>query len=84
MTIRGIRPDSWALRLAPQLTGKAQQAYAAMTTADSVDYKKVKEAILRRYDVSEETYIPTAIPGGPQKGRRGLCGVSYATARPRP
>ena len=44
------------LRLAPQLTGKAQQAYAAMTTADSVDYKKVKEAILRRYDVSEETY----------------------------
>jgi len=42
--------------LAPQLTGKAQQAYAAMDAATSGEYDAVKKAILRRYDVSEESY----------------------------
>ena len=35
----------WAYLLAPQLTGKAQQAYAAMA-----------EAILKRFNISEESY----------------------------
>ena len=48
MTIGGIRPDSWALRLAPQLTGKSQQAYAAMTTADSVEGQGGDLAQVRR------------------------------------
>ena len=48
--------EMWTLRLAPQLTGKAQQAYAMLSTGDATDYSKVKEAILRRYDISEETY----------------------------
>ena len=53
MTLGRVPEEAWTLRLAPQLTGKALQAYAATPTADAADYRKVKEAILRCYDVSE-------------------------------
>ena len=60
MAIGGIDEDSWAIRLAPQLTGKAQgkvqQAYAAMSREDADSYRKVKEAVLRRYNICAETY----------------------------
>ena len=56
MTLGRVPNEAWTMRLAPQLSGKALQAYAATPTADAADYPKVKEAILRRYDVSEETY----------------------------
>ena len=39
-----------------QLTGKAQQAYAALSSKDSKSFTKVKEAILKHYDNNEETY----------------------------
>jgi transposase InsO family protein len=48
--------ERWVYTLAPQLTGKAQQAFAAMATSDSNEYDKVKTAILRRYNINEETY----------------------------
>ena len=51
-----VRKDRWAFRLAPQLSGKAQQAYAGMSMADAGDYEKLKTAILRRYDITEESY----------------------------
>ena len=51
-----IKPERWAFKLATQLTGKAQQAYAALPAEEAGDYTKVKLAILRRYDISEETY----------------------------
>ena len=56
MAIGGIDEDSWAIRLAPQLTGKAQQAYVAMSREDADSYRKVKEAVLRRYNICAETY----------------------------
>ena len=34
------------------LTGKAMAAYAALAPEDAVVYEKVKEAILRRYEIS--------------------------------
>ena len=51
-----IEPNRWALKLAPQLTGKAQQAYAAMEQTAAIKYEEVKAAILRRYEINEETY----------------------------
>ena len=51
-----VKEERWAVKLAQQLTGKVQQAYAAMSTEDAGDYRALKEAILRRYDISEETY----------------------------
>ena len=46
----------WILNLAPLLTGKAQSAYASMDMERAREYKLVKEAILKRYDINEEIY----------------------------
>ena len=56
MRMGDIAEETWTLRLAPQLTGKAQQAYAAISAEDAAVNHNVKEAILRRYDISPETY----------------------------
>ena len=52
----GVDRDKRAAILAPQLTGKARVAYAAMTNADARDYDRVKVAIFQQYDINEETY----------------------------
>ena len=48
--------DVWVLKLAPLLTGKAQAAYANMDSVKSQDFLEVKQAILKRYNINEETY----------------------------
>ena len=56
MTVYGVAEDRWAMKLAPQLTGRALESYAALSSAAASKYKEVKKAILCRYDISEETY----------------------------
>ena len=56
MAAYGVNRPQCVYRLAPHLTGKAQQAYAAMPTEDASTYDEVKAAVLRRYDISTETY----------------------------
>ena len=56
MQVYEVEEDRWAFKLAPQLTGKAQQAYASLKEEDARNYAEVKAAILRRYDINEETY----------------------------
>ena len=56
MAAQEISEERWPFMLAPQLTGKAQQAYAAMSAASAADYRDLKEAILLRYDINGETY----------------------------
>lgn len=48
--------EEWAVRLVPQLTGKARSAFVLMDIRDSDDYDKVKEAILAKYEITDETY----------------------------
>ena len=50
-----IEREKWLVLLAPQLTGKVQQDYAALSSKDSKKYIKDKEAIFKRYDINEET-----------------------------
>ena len=56
MTAYEIDASRWVFKLAPQLTGKAQEAYAALTPDEAQSYPAVKAAILRRYNINEETY----------------------------
>ena len=51
-----VQKERWAFKLASNLVGKAQMAYASMNAADASSYDKLKEAILQRYDISEESY----------------------------
>ena len=51
-----IKEERWSFKLAPQLIGKAQQAYAAMPPDEAKVYANLKDAILRRYDINEESY----------------------------
>ena len=56
MTVHQVDRMLWIVHLAPQLAGRMQQAYAALPSDTAGDYKEVKKAILRRYDISSETY----------------------------
>ena len=51
-----VEKAKWVYLLAPQLTGKEQQAYAAMAGEDTGDYDSLKGAILKRYNVNDESY----------------------------
>ena len=52
MQVYHVDEERWAFKLAPQLTGRAQRAYAAMRAEDSADYRLVKTAILHRYNIN--------------------------------
>ena len=56
MTAYEVKAERWAFKLATNLIGKAQQAYASLRVEDAGSYEKVKEAILQRYDITEESY----------------------------
>ena len=56
MVVYEVDRARWVYKLALQLMGKAQKAYAAMATEDASDYDKVKAAILMRYNINDETY----------------------------
>lgn len=45
--------SDWVFHLIPLLTGKARGAYVHMDIDDSLDYDKVKSAILSKYDVAQ-------------------------------
>ena len=50
-----LKREVWAQKLAPLLSGKVQAAYANMDVEKIGEYGELK-AILRRYDINEETY----------------------------
>ncbi|KAK7878602.1 hypothetical protein WMY93_030438 [Mugilogobius chulae] len=48
--------EVWTLLLQCALIGKAQEAYASLSAAESLDFDKVKCAILRAYELVPEAY----------------------------
>ena len=51
-----VKKNKWAFKLASQLVGKAQQAYAGLSVTDASDYDQLKSVILWWYDITEESY----------------------------
>ena len=80
MAVHRIDSSLWVVHLAPQLTGRAQQAYAALPAEKAGDYKEVRAAILRRYDVSPETYRQKFPSARKRDYIRSLCRTCYAVA----
>ena len=56
VTSEKLEQQHWAFKLAPHLTGKAQQAYAALSSEEAADYTKLKEAILHKYNITVDSY----------------------------
>ena len=52
MVMYEVKKDKWAFKLAPQLVGKAQQAYVGFSVTDASDYDQLKSAILQWYDIT--------------------------------
>ena len=48
--------DYWAIMLQAVLTGKAQVAYSSMSAEERESYDKVKQAILKAYELVPEAY----------------------------
>lgn len=53
---RGWSDSDRTLRLQCVLTGKAQEAYSALTVGESKIYVTVKAAVLRSYELAPEAY----------------------------
>ena len=85
MAANEVSRERWSFQLAPQLTGKAQQAYAAFPPEDAKSYDAVKEAILRRYDITEETYCQRSLCRCLRKMRKNAQSNSWRCfTRPEP
>ena len=48
--------ESWVLLLQSVLVGKAQEIYGSLSVEQSSDYERVKEAILKAYELVPEAY----------------------------
>ena len=55
-TTARIKKEAWVVKLAPFLTSKALAAYANMAPEEACNYDCLKDTILKRYNISEETY----------------------------
>ena len=53
-TAQKWEPDTWATGLSALLQGKALDIYALMTKEDALNYDKLKVALLKRYELTEE------------------------------
>ena len=86
MEAHEVNRERWSFKLAHQLTGKAQQAYAALPPDNAKSYEAVKVAILRRYNINEETYRKQFCKLRPKEGEspqelmtQGQCLAGQAT-----
>ena len=56
MAAHKVEKNRWSQYLAPQLSGRAQLAFAALTASSAGDYDAIKTAVLARCDINEESY----------------------------
>ena len=71
-----ITEEFWSAHLAPQLTGKAQLAYAALSQEDARGYWTTRMAILKRYNIDTECYrirFRTAKPSFSSESAMDFC-----------
>ena len=55
-TIYKWNKQDWAILLSALLTGRALEAYARLSEDDATDYRKIKAALLKRYNLTEEGF----------------------------
>ena len=53
---QGREKGEWAVMLSALLTGKALHVFSTLSKADQRDYKKLREALMKGYDLTVEGY----------------------------
>ena len=53
---QGWKRESWAVSLSALLKGKALEVYSRLSPEESVDYDKLKNALLKRFQLPEDGY----------------------------
>ena len=66
--LQGWKKTAWAIYLAALLKGKALDVYARLPTDQAQDYEKLKEALLKRYMMTEEGYKQRFYGSKPEAG----------------
>ena len=54
--IQKWKQESWAVVLSALLSGQALEAYARLSAEEATDYTKVKMALLKQYNLTEEGF----------------------------
>ena len=60
--------ETWAVSLSALLTGRALDVYSRLPEETAGDYDRLKEALLKRYDLTEDGYRRRFRDGKPEKG----------------
>nr|XP_054770765.1 uncharacterized protein LOC129278644 [Lytechinus pictus] len=55
-TLQGWPTSSWAMNLSALLTGKSLQVYARLNSDEAQSYPKVREALCKRFNLTEEGF----------------------------
>ena len=66
--LQGWTRSDWAVYLSALLKGKALDVYARLPLEQSQDYGKLKEALLKRYALTEEGYKQRFYESKPERG----------------
>lgn len=60
--------NDWATHLSTLLTGKALETYSRLDEQDATNYDKLKEALLKRYNLNEEGFAARFRSSRPEQG----------------
>ena len=55
-TAQSWNPNNWAINLSALLKGKALEVYSRLAVSDASSYDKLKSALLKRYNLTEEGF----------------------------
>ncbi|KAL3856080.1 hypothetical protein ACJMK2_015276 [Sinanodonta woodiana] len=67
-TIQKWQRDNWSLHLSALLKGKALNVYSRLPVNDALNYDALKEALLKRYQLTEQGFRKKFKTSKPEKG----------------
>ena len=67
-TTQGWKEDTWAVSLSSLLTGKGLEVYTSMPPEETNDYKVLKKAVFKRYQLIEEGFRQGCRESRPEHG----------------
>ena len=76
--LQGWKQDDWSVHLSALLKGKALDVYCRLPKEDALDYDKLKNALLQRFEMTEEGFRRRFRSGRPEKGETFVQYVSRA------